>query len=101
MIAHKQGQLPYLDALHSKDEEVSLEEDEEKNAQTQTTSPKKPEQKPSEQADLNTSQESTTSKHSLDGTTKANETETEGQIDNPYLRTIKMPKFKGSGKRKW
>jgi len=104
VIAHKPSPLPYLEALLSKDEEVVADEEDEKCTQTQSDSPKRAEQKSiAEQSDLNTSQDSVTSKHSLDGTTKgSSDLDAENQIDNPYLRTIKMPKFKGGGKKyKW
>ena len=121
MIANKPHSLPYLDALLLKEEDLGGAEQEEggeKKDQKKPPQPKKEEEPPKPEKNepteppINVEDPKVTVTN--DGTpskTDAVKTETEpqtptqetpdGQIDNPYLREIKMPKLKGGGKRNY
>ena len=115
VIACKPSELPYIDALLPKDEDLEAQEMEEKklNQQKQEQKQQLEESKEKDKdKDSDKSAENEQSKKEDDENKEKSPSKEEGQgqneegessIDNPYLRPIKMPRLKGgkSTKSKW
>ena len=118
MIANTPHSLPYIDALLPKEEDLDGPEQEEgSEKQKQKKPPEEPKLKEEpppktdkpEEPNTNTEEGKapggTPSKTNPDGTKpeqeQTNIETTDGQIDNPYLREIKMPKLKGGGRKNY
>ena len=90
VIACKAKDLPYLEALLPNDQDLEAL-DEESFQQKKPKPREKPKVKESVEAQMDDSQ-------TVAG---GDNTEADGQIDNPYLREIKMPILKGAKKTKY
>ena len=120
VIACKPAELPYLDTLLPKDEDLEAQEEEEKRnkkiqeEKQEAANRKQEEKEAAEKAkeseiteetkkDGEENKDGSKASGSQEGQAAAAEgSETEPVIDNPYLRPIKMPKLKGGKtKSKW
>ncbi len=106
MIACKPSETPYLDALLPKDEDFESLELEENLANQQKRQQEEADKQSKDGEPGKKEGEGTKEKSpSKEESSGVNQTEAEGDgdIDNPYLRPIKMPRLKGSksSKSKW
>ena len=116
VIANRPKTLPYLEALLPKDEDITSQEEEAARAaggpQMPTPAPLpsevpppavvKPEPDKAAPAVPPQTPEPKADNPQVANTSATETTDTDNQIDNPYLRAITMPKLKGGGKKhKW
>lgn len=109
LIACKPKHLPYLDALLPKDQDLDAQEEQEdpaakKSKKEQEKESEKPPPVQTQESQDTSSQNISTAKSPTTGdqnNSNVENTDNENQIDNPYLRPIKMPsKLKGKSKSK-
>ena len=103
VIACKPKPLPYLDALLPKDHDLDAQEDTEDQKKKQAEMAAQGSMEPTVDVGTSLQQDITSQTPSNKGQENLNDsvTDQDGLIDNPYLREIKMPKFKVNKKSKY